>query len=64
MVKCLKCGKDASNQHDKYFVVPGFIMVPNCYRTCEEHKDIMIKFEDVYHSDGTRKKFEDSSNGS
>lgn len=56
MRKCAKCGEEASNQNDRYFVIPGYIIAPNCYYLCENHKGLPLSFEDFYNEDGTRKR--------
>ena len=53
---CLTCGKETSNVHTRYFVVPGFIMVPNSYTLCDEHKNINYYYNDIYDEEGKRKK--------
>lgn len=58
MLECLVCGKKSAYSQQRYFVVPGFIMVPNCYFLCEEHKHLNFSFENVYNDDGTRKKID------
>lgn len=55
---CIKCGNEASNVHDRYFVIPGPWIVPNCYSLCEAHKDLRFDFEDFYDENGKRKKTE------
>lgn len=55
-MKCIICCDYASNQHEKYFVIPGHIIVPNCYRLCETHKNETLEFHNLYLPDGTRKK--------
>lgn len=36
----------------KYFGCPGISWRPNMYSVCEEHKDLSLKWEDVYPIDG------------
>ena len=55
MFECLACGSKSARNMERYFVVPGHIMVPNCYLLCDEHKHLNFTFEDVYNNDGSRK---------
>src|SRR5271168_538729 len=55
LFECLKCGKETNNQNQRFFTIPGFIIVPNEYYLCEEHKDLRYSFKDIYNEDGSRK---------
>jgi hypothetical protein len=55
MNKCCICDEDAPCQNDRYFVVPGYVMVPNCYALCDKHKGRQLIFEDFYNPDASRK---------
>ena len=50
---CLYCNAPATIT--KYLGIPGYIIVPNEYALCAEHKDKCLRFEDVYNDDGSRK---------
>lgn len=56
---CIICGDEASNQNDRYFVIPVPIVVPNRYSLCDTHKDVKLEFHDLYKEDGTRKTVQD-----
>ena len=44
--KCAFCNKEESMQ--KWFVCPGTVYRPNMYSVCDDHKDLSLKWEDVY----------------
>lgn len=54
-MKCIYCEKDACTS--KYLHTPGFIIVPNIYDLCEDHKGITLEFKDLYNDDGSRKDY-------
>ena len=56
MIKCFFCNKPSVRV--KFMIIPGHIIVPNKYFTCENHEENWLKFEDVYNEDGTRNKYE------
>ncbi len=59
MNECLACGnKDVNNLMVHYFVVPGFIMVPNSYLLCDKHSGAFYSYEDIYDNKGNRKKID------
>lgn len=59
MNKCLTCGsKELDNRHIRYFVVPGFIIVPNSYLLCDNHKELKYYYDDLYDEKGNRKKID------
>ena len=56
MIECLECGKPVENIMPKYFCITGDILVPNEYYLCDTHKDKSFSFEDIYNSNGIRRK--------
>jgi hypothetical protein len=52
-MKCLYCGKVAT--HTKYMVIKGYIIVPNAYDLCDEHKEKTLSYDDIYDEHGQRK---------
>ncbi len=56
MNKCLTCDSPVESRNPRYFVVPGYIMVPNSYLLCDEHKHLQYYFEDIYDENADRKK--------
>ena len=54
-MKCIICNEPSKLGLERYFVIPGFIVVPNCYMLCERHRGIRLEFDDFYNEDGTRK---------
>ena len=58
MPECLKCGRQSKHLFERYFIVPGLIMVPNRYYLCHEHQRLVYKFSDLYNEDGTMKQEE------
>jgi len=56
MSKCLTCDSEKADPRIvRYFSIPGYIMVPNSYVLCPEHKDLQYYFEDIYDENGKRK---------
>ena len=51
MFRCAFC--DSRETIDKYFVCPGYIYRPNMYSTCDKHKNLSLKYEDVYRDDSS-----------
>ena len=39
-------------------VISSTIILPGQYFTCEDHEENWLRYDDVYQSDGTRKKYE------
>lgn len=61
-MECLRCGsKEVNNINVRYFVVPGFVMVPQSYLLCKDHLHLRYSYEDVYDKDGNRKKIDHES---
>jgi hypothetical protein len=59
---CLACGsKEVQTNNTRYFVVPGFIMVPNEYLLCKDHKHVQYFYEDIFDENGNRKKIDHAS---
>lgn len=53
---CLKCGKEVGNQNQFYFVIPSeYIVYPNSYFLCDEHKELRYDFKHIYNEDGSRR---------
>ena len=52
MYACAFCSKDSKLY--KYFICPSHIYRPNMYSVCDEHKELSLKYEDVYPSDGCK----------
>lgn len=46
MLQCAFC--DSTETIDRYFVCPSYIYRPNMYSTCDKHKHLFLKYEDVY----------------
>lgn len=36
---------------ERFFVCPGNIWRPNMYSVCKQHKDLCLKWEDIYPTD-------------
>jgi len=48
-MQCLNCGKKVNNYDlQRWFVNPTKMIVATSYFLCEEHKDLVYKFDDVY----------------
>lgn len=57
--ECISCGsKEIDVRHPIYFLMPATVMVPNSYLLCEAHKNVRYVYDDIYTSEGERKKID------